>query len=99
MTSPAIRRSALPSSASEHELHRLRRADPARLRTDHSPARNIFLSPNWWVIAKFYGNFASGYQTYAGTGTLAVYVMKETSADKRSAMSISVAVPNDASGP
>lgn len=29
-----------------------------------------FLSPNWSLIASFYGNFASSYQTYAGTGTL-----------------------------
>ena len=28
------------------------------------------LSPNWSVIANFYGNFAAGYQTYGGTGTL-----------------------------
>jgi uncharacterized protein with beta-barrel porin domain len=35
-----------------------------------SAAAQYFLSPNWSVIASFTGNFAAGYQTYAGTGTL-----------------------------
>jgi uncharacterized protein with beta-barrel porin domain len=30
----------------------------------------LFLTPNWSVMAKFDGEFASGSQTYAGTGTL-----------------------------
>jgi len=35
-----------------------------------SAGAQYFLSPTWSVIGKFYGNFAAGYQTYAGTGTL-----------------------------
>jgi uncharacterized protein with beta-barrel porin domain len=30
----------------------------------------LFLTPNWSLIAKFDGEFASGSQTYAGSGTL-----------------------------
>ncbi len=30
----------------------------------------LFLAPNWSVIGKFEGEFASGSQTSAGTGTL-----------------------------
>jgi uncharacterized protein with beta-barrel porin domain len=30
----------------------------------------LFLSANWSLIAKFDGEFASGSQTYAGSGTL-----------------------------
>ena len=30
----------------------------------------LFLTPNWSLLAKFDGEFASGSQTYAGTGTL-----------------------------
>ena len=35
-----------------------------------SAGAELFLSPNWSVIAKFDGEFAPGSQTYAGTGTL-----------------------------
>jgi outer membrane autotransporter protein len=35
-----------------------------------SAGGQLFLSPNWSVMAKFDGEFASGSQTYAGTGTL-----------------------------
>jgi uncharacterized protein with beta-barrel porin domain len=35
-----------------------------------SAGAQYFLSPNWSLIASFTGNFAAGYQTYAGTGTL-----------------------------
>jgi uncharacterized protein with beta-barrel porin domain len=30
----------------------------------------LFLAPNWTLLAKFEGEFAPGSQTYAGTGTL-----------------------------
>jgi uncharacterized protein with beta-barrel porin domain len=29
----------------------------------------LFLTPNWSLLAKFEGEFANGSQTYAGTGT------------------------------
>jgi uncharacterized protein with beta-barrel porin domain len=35
-----------------------------------SAGAQYFLSSNWSLIASFTGNFAAGYQTYAGTGTL-----------------------------
>jgi outer membrane autotransporter protein len=35
-----------------------------------SAGAKLFLSPNWMVMAKFDGEFASTSQTYAGTGTL-----------------------------
>ena len=30
----------------------------------------LFIAPNWTLLAKFDGEFASGSQTYAGSGTL-----------------------------
>ena len=35
-----------------------------------SLAAEAHLTTNWTATAKFYGDFASGYQSYAGTGTL-----------------------------
>jgi uncharacterized protein with beta-barrel porin domain len=35
-----------------------------------SAGLQYFLSPNWSFIAKFYGDFATGYQLYGGTGAL-----------------------------
>jgi fibronectin-binding autotransporter adhesin len=35
-----------------------------------SAGAQYFLASNWSLIASFTGNFASGYQTYGGTGTL-----------------------------
>ena len=35
-----------------------------------SAGAQLFLSPNWSLLAKFDGEFANGSQTYAGTGTL-----------------------------
>jgi uncharacterized protein with beta-barrel porin domain len=35
-----------------------------------SAGAQLFLSSNWSFSAKFYGVFAPGWQTYAGTGTL-----------------------------
>lgn len=35
-----------------------------------SAGAQLFLTPQWAVLAKFDGEFASGSQTYAGTGTL-----------------------------
>ncbi len=35
-----------------------------------SLAAETHLTTNWTATAKFYGDFASGYQSYAGTGTL-----------------------------
>jgi outer membrane autotransporter protein len=35
-----------------------------------SAGAQLFLSPNWSVLAKFDGEFAHGSQTYAGAGTL-----------------------------
>jgi uncharacterized protein with beta-barrel porin domain len=35
-----------------------------------SLAAELHFSPNWTATAKFYGDFASNYQSYAGTGTL-----------------------------
>jgi hypothetical protein len=30
----------------------------------------LFFTPNWSLLAKFDGEFADGYQLYAGSGTL-----------------------------
>jgi uncharacterized protein with beta-barrel porin domain len=35
-----------------------------------SVSAQLFFRPNWSVLVKFDGEFASGSQTYAGTGTL-----------------------------
>jgi autotransporter-associated beta strand protein len=35
-----------------------------------STSAELFLTPNWTMLAKFDGEFANGSQTYAGTGTL-----------------------------
>jgi uncharacterized protein with beta-barrel porin domain len=35
-----------------------------------SLAAELHFAPRWTATAKFYGDFASGYQSYAGTGTL-----------------------------
>lgn len=35
-----------------------------------SAGAQLFLSPNWSLLAKFDGEFANGSQLYAGTGTL-----------------------------
>ena len=35
-----------------------------------SAGAELFLTPRWTLIAKFDGEFASGSQTYAGSGTL-----------------------------
>jgi uncharacterized protein with beta-barrel porin domain len=35
-----------------------------------SAGAELWLTQNWSVLAKFDGEFASGSQTYAGTGTL-----------------------------
>jgi uncharacterized protein with beta-barrel porin domain len=35
-----------------------------------SLAAELHFTPQWTATAKFYGDFASGYQSYAGTGTL-----------------------------
>jgi hypothetical protein len=35
-----------------------------------SAGAQLFFTPNWSFLAKFGGEFASGSQTYAGSGTL-----------------------------
>jgi uncharacterized protein with beta-barrel porin domain len=35
-----------------------------------SAGAQLFFTPNWSLLAKFDGEFASGYQLYAGSGTL-----------------------------
>jgi uncharacterized protein with beta-barrel porin domain len=35
-----------------------------------SAGAELFLAPNWTLLAKFDGEFARGAQTYAGSGTL-----------------------------
>jgi outer membrane autotransporter protein len=35
-----------------------------------SAGAQLFFTPNWSLLAKFDGQFASGYQLYAGSGTL-----------------------------
>jgi uncharacterized protein with beta-barrel porin domain len=35
-----------------------------------SAGAELFFTPNWSFVAKFDGEFASGSQTYAGSGTL-----------------------------
>jgi uncharacterized protein with beta-barrel porin domain len=35
-----------------------------------SASARLFFTPNWSLLAKFAGEFASGAQIYAGSGTL-----------------------------
>ena len=35
----------------------------------------LFLTPQWTLLAKFDGEFAKGSQTYAGTGYAALHVV------------------------
>jgi hypothetical protein len=42
-----------------------------------SAVAQYFLTPAWSFTAKFDGDFASGAQTYGGTGTLRLYVVSE----------------------
>jgi len=60
-------RQRLVPVAARHELHR--RAVPARPGA-HQHQRATFFTPNWPLIVKFNGEFASASQTYAGPGTL-----------------------------
>lgn len=45
-------------------------AAPARDSALASAGAEVFVTPNWTVSGKFLGEFASGAQTYTGTGTL-----------------------------
>ena len=69
MIGSAIRRSARCSRRCRARLHRQRRNGAEEFRA-HVRRRRPAPHANWTLTAKFDGEFASGSQTYAGTGTL-----------------------------
>ncbi len=70
MTGSAIPRSARPSKSLPGASFTVNGAAPPPNSALASAGVKLYITPAWSFDAKFDGEFASGSQTYAGTGTL-----------------------------